>query len=407
MQQDETTQAAPKKIAIMGSGAIGMELVAMLREQYPDTDICVWNRESGKGTSAAVTWDQKESIMRKSSSGKLVDSKGKVTFTTDLDVAMRGADVVEITGGIPRKSSSQPRAELAASNIPFIDPIAKKAGELYEENPEQKVNYIVGTNPIGLIDQRFQEISGVPHNQIVGLSGELDVSRLEQSIRLHLNLPDYDSIRGARVVGAHDNTMVGVLSGIEVKIGNDWKKLLELPQMNEEVNVPNKDGTTKQVKLIDELVGVSGATKTGGGKIADWKGTTDHEAPAAALAWITENIVHARFGKIENSKPVTCSTFVPDNNVYSGQTIKFTKDGSYELDNTTPPLNGNEQKELDASLVASAKGVAAFKAAIEKAAEEAKMKPFDEAEKKVGFMEKHDPKKREERLAEFKSNMNR
>jgi len=378
----EKTQAAPKKIAVMGSGAIGMELVAMLREQYPDTDICVWNRESGKGTAAAITWDQKESIMRRA--GKFSDSKGKVTFTTDLDTAMRDADIVEITGGIPRKSSSQSRAELGAANIEFIDPIAKKAGELHAENPDQKVNYIIGTNPIGLIDQRFQEISGVPHNQIVGLSGELDVARLEQSIRLHLNLPDYDSIRGARVVGAHDNTMVGVLSGIEVKIDGNWEKLLELPQMNEEVTVPNKDGTTTKRKLADELIGndngYGGATKTGGGKIADWKGTSDHEAPAAALAWITENIVHARFGDIENSKPVTCSTFVPDSNVYSGQTIKFTKDGSYELDNTTyPPLNEQEQKELNKSLEASVKGVAAFKEAIAKMEIPSKLGKFTEA----------------------------
>ena len=171
------SNSSPKKIAIMGSGAIGMEVLKNLHTQYPKTEIVVWNRDSGSGRAAAVGADQAESIIIKSKSNRSGEKIASIIFTKDMDRAMRGADIVVVTGGIPREDNKQERFDLAEKNIPFIDPIAKKAGELAKENPDHVTNWVIGTNPIGLVDNHFQEVSKIPHNKIFGFSGELDVSR--------------------------------------------------------------------------------------------------------------------------------------------------------------------------------------------------------------------------------------
>lgn len=339
MTQENNTQASPKKIAIMGSGAIGMELLSVLHNQYPDTEIVVWNRESETGVASAITGDQREAIRHRLRRGNGINAD--ISFTTDLDEAMRGADIVAITGGVPRTNPKQLRSDLAVSNIDFIDPIAKKAKELEEENSNYKPNYFIGTNPVGLIDQHFQEISGIPHNRVAGLSGELDVERLEQSIRLNLGLSDYDSVRGARVLGDHGPNMVPVFSQIEVKKDGEWKKLLDLPEVHE-----NNDAMLKEFKE---------ATVKGGGKVVAWtttdskKGQSDFRAPAAAIAYMIEQLVDAKWGDKEASLPITASTFHKDSGIYSGQTIKFNEDGTHNFVET-PKLSANEAKDLEASI---------------------------------------------------------
>lgn len=329
-----------KKIAIMGSGAIGMELLSTLHVQYPNTDIVVWNRESGSGTASAMGGDTAKIIKNKMRAFK--DSRTtKIVYTTDMDEAMRGADVVFVTGGIPREDNRQERFELAEKNIPFIDPIAKKAGELARERPNHHVNYIIGTNPIGLIDKYFQEVSGIPHNKIIGLSGELDAARLEQSICLNLKVGS-EQIRGVRVVGSHDKYMVPTFSQIEVQQKDGgWKKLLDIPEV-----MANDAALLKELKH---------ATINGGGKFTVWtakgdkKGTTDHRAPAAALAYMFEQIAYARWGNADESLPVTASTYLAEKGIYSGQTIAFNKDGAYSPVQT-PPLSDFEKDALELSI---------------------------------------------------------
>lgn len=357
---DAVQQTEPKKIAIIGAGNIGMKLMEELHRQYPDTDIVVWNREKQEDakkdtkTGAAMSGDQAKSISTKLRRGNSASS-AKIHYTTDLAEAMQDSDIVAVTGGIPRKSSTQPREDLAKDNIPFITPIAEAAKQLSAENPDWKPAFFIGTNPVDLIAHHFQNVSGLPSDRIVGLGGELDVERLRQSIRLHLGLDGYDKIRGEFVVGDHGPNMVPVLSNIEVDLkGNGhWEKLLELKDgegkrvVDKIVRVPSVDG--KSVEERPMLKEFENATKKGGGKFADWTGQSDFRAPAAAIAYMIEQYVDAKFGNPELSLPITCSTYSPEHNVYTGKPVQFMDNGAH-TDAAMPPMSEEEVKFLQESI---------------------------------------------------------
>jgi len=337
-------QYQPRKITIIGSGNIGSALLETLHHQYPQDKIVVYNRDSPRGTAAAISEDQREGIARQLRRGNPGRKAASFDFLReDMKAAMKGADIVVITAGKPRKSPTQPRSDLAKDNIQVIDEVAQVAAQLAQES-QRKPTFIIATNPIGLIDQRFQETSGIPHEQIMGLSGELDVERLRQSIRMHLNV-DYDDIKGARVIGDHGPGMVPILSQIEVRKDEQWKKLLDLPEVHAQ------DG-----KILKEF---KAAAVSGGGKFSKWTEQSDFRGPAAALAYMIEQVYDARFGDISKSLPITASTYHAESGLYTGQTITFDREGKHHVAHM-PPLSAEEQADFAKSLALQADDRAKF-----------------------------------------------
>jgi len=313
----------PRKIAIIGAGKIGTELWKELSEQGAADEIVVWNRsnrheeEAFRATQSAV--DQANIIRN----GHRRTSQFR--FTTDIN-EISGADIVIVTAGIPRKDPRQPRSELLKINCSqVIDPIARQVKDLAPD-----ATYIIATNPVDTLTQRFQEQSGIAANKIVGLSGELDRSRMIQSICNQLKIsPDY--IEHAHVIGQHGPGMVPILSGVMIRYpGEAPRPLLEILQHDPD----------KLKEIID-------ATVNGGARYIKRAGTSDHIAPAAALIKMTDAICAAKWQEKE-SGAIYCSAYTQGDRseqegLYVGRPVAFNADGTY----TCLPLGLEEHSFQD------------------------------------------------------------
>ncbi len=317
----------PKKIAVMGSGAIGEKLVGKLQQEYPDAEIVLWNRKSARGAAVADDREQAEIIKRKHK-----EIHNEIVYTSDLDKALRDTDIVVVTGGVSR-TPGQPRFDLAGDNLAFIDPIARKVKELSEHGHNEQTAYFIASNPIGFIDKRFQDVSGAKVDHVLGLGGELDVSRLEQSIKKKLKLSSYDDIKNAMVIGDHGGDMIPVLSNIEVFKNGNWQKLLDLPEVK-----------TSDFAMAKEIIQ---ETIKAGSKIIEGKGHSAHVAPAEGLLLMVSRYTDAVNGK--DVTPLVASVLNEEKGVYSGRPVQFTKNGTYELVNM-PSLSKEERVGLDKSL---------------------------------------------------------
>lgn len=318
------TPPRPKKIAIIGAGNIGTKLWEELTTAGMAEHVAVYNRSEDKfnndkfaGMARAV--DQSTIIAQEWESHAKGEHRKKermFSFTSDLEEAFRGADIVIVTAGLPRKEG-QSREALLAANCAPIDEFAK-----YAHLAAHDATFIIATNPVDTMTQRFQEKSGIPANRVVGLSGVLDRARMVQSISDKLNVPHRDVI-GAQVVGQHGDNMVPVISQTRIRQANGSEKpLSDFPE--------------------DVLASIKADTKNGGGIMIKLLGTSDWTAPAAALFAMTKNIIAAKYQGRSDLPPICCSAYSPDG-VYIGQPIQFQANGTYKT--TTPHLSHSERKQ--------------------------------------------------------------
>ena len=114
--------------------------------------------------------------------------------------AIRGADLVIVTAGVPRKPGMS-RDDLIGINTGVMDAVG--AG-IKENCPGAFVICI--TNPLDAMVWAIREASGLPHNKVVGMAGILDSARF----RYFLAEERAVSVRDvtAFVLGGHGDTMV-------------------------------------------------------------------------------------------------------------------------------------------------------------------------------------------------------
>ena len=92
-----------------------------------------------------------------------------VTGGTDYAL-IAGADVVIVTAGVPRKPGMS-RDDLIGINTGII----KAAGENIKKHAPNAF-VIVITNPLDVMVWVMQQVTGFPHNRVVGMAGVLDLS---------------------------------------------------------------------------------------------------------------------------------------------------------------------------------------------------------------------------------------
>ena len=159
--------------------------------------------------------------------------------------ALRGADVVIVTAGVPRKPGMS-RDDLLEINANVITQVA--AG-IRENCPQAFV--IVITNPLDVMVWLMREASGLPHKRVVGMAGVLDAARFRYFLAEEFNVSVEDVT--AFVLGGHGDSMVplvrySTVAGIPlpdlVKMG--WttnKRLAEIVQRT-------RDGGAEIVGLL-------------------------------------------------------------------------------------------------------------------------------------------------------------
>ena len=180
---------ARNKIALIGGGQIGGTLahLAGLRELG---DIVIFDIAEGLPQGKALDLSQSGAV-----DGFDVDLSGTQDYS---DIA--GADVVIVTAGVPRKPGMS-RDDLLEINLKVMRAVGTG---IKDQAPDAFVICI--TNPLDAMVWALREISGLPHNKVVGMAGVLDSSRFRHFLADEFNVSVEDVT--AFVLGGHGDTMV-------------------------------------------------------------------------------------------------------------------------------------------------------------------------------------------------------
>ncbi len=244
---------ARNKIALIGAGNIGGTL-AMLAGLKELGDIVMFDIADGMPKGKALDIAQSSPISGFDSN--LVGTKSYA--------GIKGADVVIVTAGIPRKPGMS-RDDLLSINVGVMRSVG--AG-IKKYAPKAFV--ICVTNPLDAMVWALREASGLPHNKVVGMAGVLDSARFRYFLAEEFDVSVEDVT--AFVLGGHGDSMVpsvrySAVAGIPVPdlIKMKW--------------------TTK--KRIDEIVQ---RTRDGGAEIVGLLKTgSAFYAPAAAAIQMAES----------------------------------------------------------------------------------------------------------------------
>ncbi len=180
---------ARSKIALIGGGNIGGTLahLAGLKELG---DVVIFDIVAGLPTGKALDLAQSSPI----------DGFDAKLAGTKSYAKIKGADVVIVTAGVPRRPGMS-RDDLLGINTSVM----KSVGEgIRKYAPNAFVICI--TNPLDAMVWALREASGLPHNKVVGMAGVLDSARFRYFLAEEFGVSVEDVT--AFVLGGHGDTMV-------------------------------------------------------------------------------------------------------------------------------------------------------------------------------------------------------
>ncbi|MCH2393626.1 malate dehydrogenase [Oceanibaculum sp.] len=180
---------ARNKIALVGAGNIGgtLALLAGLKELG---DIVLFDIAEGMPQGKALDIAQASPVE---------DFDAAVSGTNDY-ADLKGADVVIVTAGVPRKPGMS-RDDLVGINTKVMRSVG--AG-IKAHCPDAFVICI--TNPLDVMVGVLREACGLPHEKVVGMAGVLDSARFRYFLAEEFKVSVEDV--NAFVLGGHGDTMV-------------------------------------------------------------------------------------------------------------------------------------------------------------------------------------------------------
>jgi malate dehydrogenase len=223
-----------KKIALVGAGQIGGTL-ALLAAQKELGDVVLVDIAEGVPQGKALDLAQTSTVGGFDSA---------LTGSNDY-AALKGADVIIVTAGLPRKPGMS-RDDLIGINTGII----KTVGEAIKTHAPNAF-VIVITNPLDVMVWIMREVTGLPAERVVGMAGVLDSARFRWFLAEEFGVSVEDVT--AFVLGGHGDTMVpltrySTVGGIPlpdlVKMG--WTTQEKLDQIVQRT----RDGGAEIVKLL-------------------------------------------------------------------------------------------------------------------------------------------------------------
>lgn len=240
--------ATRKKIGLIGAGNIGGELARLCaNKELGDVVLFDIPAKENFAKGKALDLEQNSSVIGYDSA---------ITGSAKWE-DLKGADVLIVTAGIPRKPG-QSRDDLVAVNLPIIRDVANNAKKYC---PDAFV--IVISNPLDAMVYEYKRVTGCDKGKIAGMAGVLDSARFQLFLAREANVSIKD-VR-AMVLGGHGDDMVPVLSMTTIN------------------GVP---ATTLIAK--DKLSSIVERTRKGGGEIVNLMGTSAYYAPASAAVAMAE-----------------------------------------------------------------------------------------------------------------------
>jgi malate dehydrogenase len=181
-----------RKIALIGAGNIGGTLahLAALKELG---DVVLFDIAEGLPQGKALDLSQACAVERVDA-----DIKGTNDYAD-----IKGADVVIVTAGVPRKPGMS-RDDLLAVNTGIVRTVAEA---IKAHCPNAFV--IVVTNPLDAMVWVMQKLSGLPKHKVVGMAGVLDSARFSYFLAQEFQVSQKDIT--SFVLGGHGDTMVPVV----------------------------------------------------------------------------------------------------------------------------------------------------------------------------------------------------
>jgi len=178
-----------KKIALVGSGNIGGTLAHLIGLKELG-DVILFDIAEGLPQGKSLDIAQSSAIE---------GFDAAINGVNDYkDIA--GSDVVIVTAGVPRKPGMS-RDDLVSINTTVIKSVAEGIKK-YAPN----AFVIVITNPLDAMVWVMREVSGLPHNKVVGMAGVLDSARFRYFLAEEFGVSIEDVT--AFVLGGHGDTMV-------------------------------------------------------------------------------------------------------------------------------------------------------------------------------------------------------
>jgi malate dehydrogenase len=246
---------ARRKIALVGAGQIGGTL-ALLAGQKELGDIVLLDIPDFEGVAKGKALD----IAELSPVARFDAGYSGTSNYADI----KGADVVIVTAGVPRKPGMS-RDDLIGINAKVIGAVGKGIRE-----HASNAFVIVITNPLDAMVGLMQEVTGLPASRVVGMAGVLDSARFRYFLAEEFKVSVEDV--SAFVLGGHGDTMVPLVRYSTVAG-------IPLPDLV-------KMGWTTQERL-DKIVQ---RTRDGGGEIvALLKTGSAFYAPAASAIAMAES----------------------------------------------------------------------------------------------------------------------
>lgn len=219
-------------IGIVGSGNVGANTAFFLAEKGVD-DVILYDVMEGMAQGKAL--DMMEAAPIRGYRTRIIGSYRPEEI---LD-----CDIIIITAGAVRKPGMK-RDELFLENKKIIDAYALKI-----KCPDTKV--IIVSEPVDLLTSVFAKASNLPVNQIIGLGGVLDATRLRFLIARELNV-SMENV-SAQVVGRHTDDMIILRSYCSVS-GISLECFFSLDQVEKLFEKTRQAGS-----LIVDLAGRSSA----------------------------------------------------------------------------------------------------------------------------------------------------
>ena len=240
-----------KKIAVIGAGNVGASTAMYLAEANL-ADVVMVDIVEGTPQGKGLDLTQAGPVR-----GYNAMVKGTNKFSD-----IKGADIVIMTAGLPRKPGMS-REDLLNMNADIVGSVAKN---IKRYAPKSFV--IVVSNPLDLMTFHMQKVTGFPKERVCGQAGVLDSTRLRAFVAMELDVAMTDI--QAMVLGGHGDTMV------------------PLPRYTTVGGIPIGELIPK-----DRINAISKRTAGGGGEIVKLLKTgSAYYAPAAASVQMCRAILN-------------------------------------------------------------------------------------------------------------------
>jgi malate dehydrogenase len=300
--------AKRKKIALIGAGNIGGEL-AILAARKELGDVVLLDIPEKEGVAKGKALDIMQTLA-------LEGYDANVAGTSKYD-DIKGADVVIVTAGVPRKPGMS-RDDLLSINLKIIRSVATQV----KANAPGAL-LIVISNPLDAMVYEMKKVTGFPRNRVIGMAGALDSARFQCFLAEAAGASVKDV--SAMVLGGHGDTMVPCLSYTTIR-GVPVTKLL--PK--------------------DKLDAMVQRTRQGGGEIVQLMGTSAFYAPAAGAIAMAESYLKAQ------RRMIACAAYLEGEygykDLYIGVPIIIGGEGLEKV--VEIELSADEKKMLEASAAA-------------------------------------------------------